>query len=57
MKKEVAGNITNDEQLRQDGAADQTEGEAQEAWGRRKRRVGEAVEDLGGQDQAMTAPS
>ena len=45
--KEAAGDITNDEQLRQEGVADQAEGETQEAWGRGKRRVGEAVEDLG----------
>ena len=45
--KEAAGDIANDEQLRQEGIADQAEGETQEAWGRGKRRVGEALEDLG----------
>lgn len=45
--KGAAGNAMDDEELRQEGAADQVEGQTQEAWGRGKRRVGEAVEDIG----------
>lgn len=45
--KATAGDALDDEELRQEGAADQIEGQTQEAWGRGKRRVGEAVEDLG----------
>lgn len=45
--KEQLGDIANDETLRDEGVADQAEGETQEAWGRGKRKVGEAIEDLG----------
>ena len=41
-----AGN-GDDERLRQEGEADQIEGSTQEAWGKGKRKIGEAVEDLG----------
>ena len=45
--KEGAGDVMNDERLRDDGMADQAEGQTQEAYGRGKRKIGEAVEDLG----------
>ena len=47
--KEEAGKILNDEQLEGEGVADQAEGATQEAWGKGKRKVGEAIEDIGEQ--------
>jgi uncharacterized protein YjbJ (UPF0337 family) len=45
--KEGAGDMTGDERLEREGAADQVEGQAQDAFGRGKRKVGEAIEDVG----------
>jgi len=45
--KETIGNLTDDERLREEGAADQAEGEVEEAFGRGRRKVGEAVKDIG----------
>lgn len=45
--KESAGEVMNDEQAQEEGAADQVKGKAQETWGRGKRRAGEAVEGVG----------
>ena len=47
--KEGVGKATGDEELREEGQMDQAEGKVQDAWGRGKRRVGEAIEDLGDQ--------
>lgn len=45
--KEGAGDITGNERLQSEGAADQAEGQIQETWGRGKRKAGETVEDIG----------
>ena len=45
--KEAAGDLSGDDELRDEGTADQVVGKTQEAFGRAKRKVGEAVEDLG----------
>jgi uncharacterized protein YjbJ (UPF0337 family) len=45
--KEGVGDMTGDEQLEREGAADQVEGQVQDAFGRGKRKVGEAIEDVG----------
>ena len=45
--KESVGEASNDEQLRDEGVADQAAGEVQESFGKGRRKVGEAVKDLG----------
>jgi len=45
--KEELGKLTGDRDLRDRGAADQVEGDVQEKFGKAKRKIGEAVEDLG----------
>jgi uncharacterized protein YjbJ (UPF0337 family) len=45
--KEKAGEITNDEQLRNEGQADRAAGEVEEAFGKGRRKVGEAITDVG----------
>jgi len=45
--KETVGRLTDDERLRDEGAADQAEGEVEETFGRGRRKVGEAVKDIG----------
>jgi uncharacterized protein YjbJ (UPF0337 family) len=45
--KEEVGEATNDEQLRNEGEADQAAGEVQESFGRGRRKVGQAINDLG----------
>jgi uncharacterized protein YjbJ (UPF0337 family) len=45
--KQGAGDVTGNERLRDEGAADEVKGEAREGFGRGKRKVGEAIEDLG----------
>jgi uncharacterized protein YjbJ (UPF0337 family) len=45
--KEGLGKVTGDRDLRDRGEADQVEGHVQEKFGRAKRKIGEAVEDLG----------
>jgi len=45
--KEGLGKVTGDRDLRDRGEADQVEGHVQENFGRAKRKIGEAVEDLG----------
>jgi uncharacterized protein YjbJ (UPF0337 family) len=39
--------MTDNERLHDEGVADEASGEAQEGLGRGRRKVGEAVEDLG----------
>jgi uncharacterized protein YjbJ (UPF0337 family) len=46
MKKAV-GDITNDERLHDEGEADEAAGNVQEGFGRARRKVGEAIEDIG----------
>jgi uncharacterized protein YjbJ (UPF0337 family) len=45
--KEAAGIITGNERLENEGAGDRQAGRTEEALGRARRKVGEAVEDLG----------
>ena len=45
--KESVGNATNDEQLRDEGTADKAAGNVEEAFGKGRRKIGEAINDLG----------
>ena len=45
--KQVTGDLTNDPDLRDEGVADEAAGQTQDAFGRAKRKVGEAIEDVG----------
>jgi uncharacterized protein YjbJ (UPF0337 family) len=45
--KQGLGDIANDEQLRDEGVADEAEGDVQKGFGTAKRKVGEAIEDVG----------
>ena len=45
--KQAAGDLTDDQQLHDEGVADDAAGDTQEAIGRGRRKVGEFVEDLG----------
>ena len=45
--KEKVGELNNDEQLREEGIEDQAAGTVQESIGKGRRKVGEAVKDLG----------
>ncbi len=43
--KESVGEATNDEQLRDEGIADQAAGDVQEGFGKARRKVGDALHD------------
>ncbi|OFW09349.1 MAG: hypothetical protein A3H96_08010 [Acidobacteria bacterium RIFCSPLOWO2_02_FULL_67_36] len=45
--KQAAGDLTDDERLHDEGVADEVRGNVQEGFGRSRRKVGEAIEDLG----------
>ena len=45
--KEGLGKLTGDRELEDSGTADKVEGDVQQGFGKVKRRIGEAVEDLG----------
>jgi len=45
--KQAAGDLTDDTRLHDEGVADEAAGKTQDAFGRAKRKVGEAVEDIG----------
>jgi len=45
--KQAAGDLTDDERLHDEGVADEASGNVQEGFGRARRKVGEAVEDVG----------
>ena len=45
--KENVGRAINDRDLEAEGKADRASGNVQEGWGKTKRKVGEAVEDIG----------
>jgi uncharacterized protein YjbJ (UPF0337 family) len=45
--KENVGRALDDRALEEEGKADRVSGDVQEGWGKAKRKVGEAVEDLG----------
>jgi uncharacterized protein YjbJ (UPF0337 family) len=45
--KQAAGDLTDDQRLHDEGVADEAAGEVQEGFGRGRRKVGEAIEDIG----------
>lgn len=45
--KETVGRVTNDRDLESEGSADRTSGKVQEGFGTAKRKIGEAIEDVG----------
>ncbi len=45
--KKGVGNLTDDENLRNEGDADNAAGQVEEAVGKGRRKVGDAVKDLG----------
>jgi uncharacterized protein YjbJ (UPF0337 family) len=45
--KEAVGDATNNEELKNEGAADETAGDVEKGVGTGRRKVGEAVEDIG----------
>jgi len=45
--KEGAGRVLNDRKLENEGEADRSGGKVQEKFGTARRKIGEAVEDLG----------
>ena len=44
--KEDVGEATNDESLRGEGIADQSEGDVKEGFGKARRKVGDALHDV-----------
>ena len=47
--KQGVGDATDNERLHDEGVADEAAGDVQEGYGKTKRKVGEAIEDLGDQ--------
>lgn len=45
--KQAAGDLTDDEQLHDEGVVDEAAGTTREVIGRGRRKVGEAIKDLG----------
>jgi len=45
--KQAAGDLTDNDQLRDEGLADEALGKTQDDLGRARRKVGEAIEDIG----------
>ena len=45
--KQGIGDMTDDERLHDEGVADETSGKVQEGFGKARRKVGDALEDLG----------
>lgn len=45
--KEELGKLTGDRKLEDSGKVDRVEGDVQQGFGKTKRKIGEAVEDLG----------
>ena len=45
--KETVGRVINDRELENEGRGDKAGGEVQEGFGTARRKVGEAVEDIG----------
>jgi uncharacterized protein YjbJ (UPF0337 family) len=45
--KQAAGDLTDNERLHDEGVADEMSGDAKDTLGRARRKVGEAVEDIG----------
>jgi uncharacterized protein YjbJ (UPF0337 family) len=45
--KQAAGDLTDNERLHDEGVADEMSGDTKDAVGRARRKVGEAIEDIG----------
>jgi uncharacterized protein YjbJ (UPF0337 family) len=45
--KQAAGDLTDNERLRDEGVADEAVGTAQDTVGRARRKLGETIEDIG----------
>jgi uncharacterized protein YjbJ (UPF0337 family) len=45
--KQAAGDLTDDQDLHDEGVADEAAGNVKEGFGRGRRKVGEAIEDIG----------
>jgi uncharacterized protein YjbJ (UPF0337 family) len=45
--KQGAGDLTDNDQLREEGAADEVSGDVQEGFGKARRKVGDAIDDVG----------
>ena len=45
--KQATGDLIDDQDLHDEGVADEAAGDVQEGYGKAKRKVGEAIEDLG----------
>lgn len=45
--KQGVGDLTDNERLHDEGLADEAAGDVQEGYGKTKRKIGEAIEDLG----------
>jgi uncharacterized protein YjbJ (UPF0337 family) len=45
--KQSVAHLTDDPNLHDEGVADEAEGDVQEGFGKTKRKVGEAIEDIG----------
>jgi uncharacterized protein YjbJ (UPF0337 family) len=45
--KQAAGDLTDDEVLHDEGVADEAAGDTRDTIGRARRKVGEAIEDVG----------
>jgi uncharacterized protein YjbJ (UPF0337 family) len=45
--KQSIADLTDDDRLHDEGAADEAEGEVQQGLGKARRKVGEAIEDIG----------
>jgi uncharacterized protein YjbJ (UPF0337 family) len=45
--KQATGDLTDNERLHDEGVADEAAGDVQEGLGRGRRKVGEAIEDIG----------
>ena len=51
--KQSIADLTDDEKLHDEGIADEAEGDVREGFGKARRKVGEAVEDIGRSHQAV----
>ena len=45
--KKGAGDVTDNDQLREEGAADEARGDVEEGFGKARRKVGDAITDVG----------
>lgn len=45
--KQAAGDLTDNDRLHDEGVADEAAGNVQEGFGRGRRKIGEAIEDIG----------